>query len=121
MDNNWSSIGSFRELERKAKEHNLNEASKIAQMALMLIQNLKYLSGCVVKGRGTDIDKEHPARNVFEYVKELEAKAEQAEAQIAEAVRECERIANHFASSSLAAENVAEGIRNRFPEYFKEG
>ena len=45
--------------------------------------------------------------------------AEQAEAQKAEAVRECEQIAYDF--KFPVGVGIVTAIRNRWPEYFKEG
>lgn len=76
MDNdNWGRLGDLRALERKVDEHRKNEAATIAHRALKVAKDLLYLNGCVARGRGTDIDPEYPGRNVFEYIKELEAKA----------------------------------------------
>lgn len=69
----WNTIGCFKELERVAGQGRKNEAATIAHMALGLVKDLQYLNGCVLRGRGEDIDDVRPGRNIFEYIKELEA------------------------------------------------
>ena len=73
---NWHGIGDTKALERKAAEQMKNEAATIAHMAMKVVGDLMYLNGCVKRGRGEDIYPEHPGRNVFEYIKELEFVAE---------------------------------------------
>ena len=77
-DHTYSSIEDTRELECKAAEY-IVEADKsntttIANLALKAVGDINYLDGCVAKGRGKDIFPFQPARNVFEYIKELELK-----------------------------------------------
>ena len=88
----WCGIGNIRELEKYANAIRKNEAAVIAQQALLVVEDLKYLNGCVKRGRGEDIDKNCPAKNVFEYIKELEQRAEKAEAQVAEVQKENESL-----------------------------
>lgn len=65
----------FTELKRLAGKLRKNkEVKDLANGVLSLTQELLYLHGCVKRGRGIDIDPDHPGRNVFEYIKELECK-----------------------------------------------
>jgi hypothetical protein len=74
MDN-WNSLGDVRELERKAnKILHLRDMEDWGRLTLRLIDNIKYLNGCVKRGRGSDIDEQYPIRNIFEYIKELEGR-----------------------------------------------
>ena len=76
-----SGLGSIRALEAMAKEYknkqDKNEAATIAFMALDVAKDLMYLNGCVKRGKGEDIDSTYPGRNVFEYIKEIEAERDQ--------------------------------------------
>jgi hypothetical protein len=73
--NGWNSLGDIRELERKAKRiTDIEDMKAWAKLTLKLVANLDYLNGCVKRGRGSDIDPDCPARNIFEYIKELESR-----------------------------------------------
>ena len=73
--NGWYNIGDIRELERKVKKvKSINDMAEWGRLTLKLIAEVRYLNGCVKRGRGSDIVADSPAQNVFEYIKELEAK-----------------------------------------------
>ena len=69
----WNSIGDIRALEELSKRiRKEQDMRKWGELTLKLIEELRYLNGCVVRGRGRDIDPDKPFRNIFEYIKELE-------------------------------------------------
>jgi hypothetical protein len=47
---------------------------EFAEIALRVVSQIKYVNGCVKRGRGSDIVPDEPFQNVFEYIKELEQK-----------------------------------------------
>lgn len=69
---------SYKHFEKIAEEAKIKDRDRdieyFANGVLSLAKELRYLNGCVKRGRGEDIDPEHPGRNVFEYIKELESK-----------------------------------------------
>jgi len=56
-------------LETLAEQANNKE---LAQGILDMAEEIKYLNGCVKRGRGSDIYPDEPCRNVFNYILELE-------------------------------------------------
>ena len=66
-----SSISNLKRLQDLAWK---KEDSALAQQVITLSRELLYLNGCVAKARGMHLDPDHPSRNVFLYIKELEAK-----------------------------------------------
>jgi len=69
--NDYDWTGNIKELEKIA---NSWKTEPLAVGVLQLAQEILYLHGCVKRGRGEDIYPNQPGRNVFEYIKELEAK-----------------------------------------------
>jgi len=73
--NGWNSLGDIRALEAKVNRiRNIEDMAEWGRLTLKLVADIDYLNGCVKRGRGTDIDSDCPARNIFEYIKELEAR-----------------------------------------------
>jgi len=69
--NGWNSLGDIRELEKLVRRQELQQWG---QLTLKLVSDIKYLNGCVKRGRGENFDDQLPAKNVFLYILELEAK-----------------------------------------------
>jgi hypothetical protein len=47
------------------------DGEEAATLILQLIENVRYVNGCVARGNGSDLS-ENPLENVFEYIKQLE-------------------------------------------------
>ena len=50
----------------------VQENQYFASESLKVVDDLKYLNGCVVRGRGSDINIDYMRANVFGYIQELE-------------------------------------------------
>lgn len=71
--NGWNSLGDVRALEVKVQKiRDIEDMAEWGRLTLKLIADMDYLNGCVKRGRGSDIDADTPARNIFEYIKEIE-------------------------------------------------
>jgi len=107
MVRDWHGLGDISGLERKAAERMAGDAATIAHMTMKVINDLKYLSGCVARGRGEDIDAAHPGRNVFEYIKEIEQKNAKLLEMHTNALSEVERLTAALSGALDAFRQIA--------------
>ena len=64
-------MNDYRLAENRIKELE-QENQYFASESLKVVDDLKYLNGCVVRGRGSDINTDYMRANVFGYIQELE-------------------------------------------------
>lgn len=74
----------MKRLKELANSSAVNE--ELAKGILDMAKEIKYLNGCVQRGRGSDIYPDEPCRNVFNYILELEQASKVMESLLIECV-----------------------------------